>query len=227
MDQRNLWCMKNVFNNNIKKMANLDSMEYFSMFPTIFRYFIMMVLYVLVFSNFTKPYIQFILYMVMFILNFFTIVFVVKDFFSTPMLMKSIYGLFMPNDPSEFNNPYTVFFVAIIVLTGLLFICSLAIILTVFAYGKKTTNDYKSYKMTPTNALFLSQFQMSYFQYIIYLAMFVYFLIFAYVTGPAKKMMFNIACIIFSLIIIFTSVFCMIVSVNFLKIKQYNKQLYE
>jgi len=205
-------------------MSNIDYIEYSTMFPIIFRYIIMAVLYAIIFINFQKPTIQFILFIVVFILNFFTIVFVFKDIFSTQLLIKSMYGQFIPN---ETQNPYICFFIAIILLTGLLFICSFAIILAVFSYGKQSTNDYKSYKMTPTNSLILTQFKTAYNVYIKYLALFVFFIIFAHTTGPTRTLMFNIGCILFSLIIISTSVYCCMASVQFLKIKQYNKQLYE
>lgn len=208
-------------------MANLDSMEYASSFPTIFKYLVMIVLYVMVFLQFKKPYIQFILYMVMLILNFFTVVFLATDMFSVPMLMRSIYGQFIPNDASGFNNPFTVFYVLIIILSGLLSLCSLAIILAVFAYGKKTTNDYKSYKMTSTNTLILSIFQVSYIEYMKYLAIFAFFVVFAHTTGPTRQIMFNIACILLSLLVIAASGYGCLAAVTLLKVKQYNKQLYE
>lgn len=208
-------------------MANSDSMEYYNSFSTIFRYLVLAALYIIVFFQMAKPSIQFILYMLIFILNFFTIVFAVKDMFATPMLFKSIYGQLVPNDPSGMYSPLTIFFIAIIIITGVLFICSLSMILAVFSYGKKTTNDYKSYTMTPINRLILSQFQMAYKEYITYLSIFLFFLIFAHTTGPTRQMMFNIGCVIFSIITVSISIYCLVAAIHFLKIKQYNKQLYE
>lgn len=200
------------------------ALEYSTMFPTIFRYIILGGLYVTMFMNFSKPSIQFILFMVMFILNFLTLVFVLKDMMGTPLLMQSIYGQLPAN--SDFNNGFTMIFIFIMLSTIGLLVASIAIILAVFAYGKKSTNDYTSYTMTPPNALLLSQFESSYYSYVVYLAMFVYFVIFAHTTGPTRNLMFNIACLFFSIVIVFTSVFCCLASVHLLKIKQYKKQLY-
>ena len=201
-----------------------DSLEYTTLFPTLFRYLILGSLFVTVFMNFKKPSIKFILFIILFILNFFTLVFICKDLFSTPLLMQSIYGQLPVN--SELNNGFAMYFVLIILASLGLMIASIAIILAVFSYGKKTTNDYTSYSMTPSNAVLLSQFESSYYSYIIYLAMFIYFIIFAHTTGVTKKLMFNIACLIFSVIIVLTSVFCCLASIEFLKIKQYSGQLY-
>jgi cbb3-type cytochrome oxidase subunit 3 len=128
-----------------------------NMFPTIMRYMIMIILYVIVFTQFKKPTFQFIFFIIVFILNFFTILFLYKEFISTPLLMKSFFEIYTERDPISSRNWATKFFVAIIALTALLFICSLSIILVVFDYGKKTTNDYKSYSMTPLNKKILER----------------------------------------------------------------------
>lgn len=202
-----------------------DSLEYTNLFPTLFRYLILGSLYVSIFMNFKKPSIQFILFIVVFILNFFTLIFISKDLFSTPLLTQAIYGQLPAN--SDFNNGFAMYFVIIILATLGLMIASIAIILAVFSYGKKSTNDYTTYSMTPSNAMLISQFQSSYYSYIIYLAMFVYFVIFAHTTGATKRLMFNIGCLFFSLVVILTSVFCCLASIQFLKIKQNKQQLYE
>lgn len=218
--------MNNVLDNNIQMMENKTAyLEYSNIFPTIFRYLIIAALYVTIFMNFKKPSIQFLLFIAVFILNFFTLVFVFKDLFSTPLLMKAIYNQLPVN--SDYNNSFSLYFIIIILATLGLFICSIAIILSVFSYGKTSTNDYKSYTLTAHNALLLSQFEASYFTYIVYLTMFIFFIIFAHTSGPTKHLMFNIGCLFFSFIIVITSVYCCMASVNFLKIKQYKRQLYE
>lgn len=206
---------------------NYDSIEYSNLFPVIFTYLIIIALYVIVFIYFKKHTIRFILFMILLILNFFTMVFVFRDIFSVQMLKRNMYFQFTPNDTSDYNNPYTIYYVAVVLLTGVLFLCSFSIILAVFSYGKITTNDYKSYKMTSSNEIVLNQFMGVYQTYLIYFALFVYFLIFAHSTGPTKKILYNIACILFSFIAISASVYCCIASVHFLKIKKYRKQLYE
>jgi hypothetical protein len=198
-----------------------------NVFPTVMRYFIMLLLYIIVFTQFKKPNIQFILFIFVFILNFFTVLFLYKEFVSTPLLIKSVYDLYASNDPQDTRNVFTKFFVLIIALTALLFVCSLSIILVVFDYGKKTTNDFKSYVMTPNNSILLDQFKTAFRTYMVYLAIFVFFVIYAHTEGAVKNFMYNIACIILSAIIIITSTYSCIAAVKFLDNKQKHRQLYQ
>jgi hypothetical protein len=202
-------------------------LDFTNIFSTIFRYIVIIFLYGMTFYYIQKPSLKFILYIVMFILNFFTFVFLYKDFFDTPLLKKSIFEQLSPLEKPEFDNWYTKFYITIIFLTGGLFVSSLAIILTVFDYGKKTTNDYKSYSMTPANKIILEKFENIYFLYIRFLAIFVYFIIFAHTTGSLKKFMFNMGCIILTSILIITSVYCCVDSVRFFNVRKHKRQLYE
>ena len=147
-------------------------MDFTSIFPTMFRYIVLAGLYFIAFAQFKNVSIQFILMMVFFILNFFSFVFAARDMLITTELMKNIYGV----SDSEYQNPYVKYFAAIIGLTLILFVCSLSVILAVFDYGKKKTNDYTSYTLTPTNKALMQTFELSYRQYMVYLAIFVYFL---------------------------------------------------
>jgi hypothetical protein len=198
-----------------------------NMFPTIMRYIIMIVLYAIVFIQFKKANIQFILFIIVFILNFFTILFLYKEFVSTPLLIKSFFDLYTEKDPRSSRNWATKFFVIIIVLTALLFIASLSIILVVFDYGKKTTDDFKSYVMTPNNKLLLDQFKTAFRTYMVYLTIFVFFMIYAHTEGAVKTFMFNLASGVLSIILIITSSYCCIAAVQFLNNKKYRRQLYQ
>jgi hypothetical protein len=202
-------------------------MDYSALFPILFRYIVLALLYVIVFANFSKVSIQFLLFMVIMILNFFLVIFVGRDMINSAGLMKAVYGTFTEMDAPEYKNPFVVYFVWIIGLTVLLSVCSISIVLAVFDYGKKTTNDFISYTLTPANTLLINQFEVSYQTYIIYLALFVYFVIFAHTSGPAKVLMFNIACILFSIIIVATSIYSCYISVRFLDNKKYKRQLYQ
>jgi hypothetical protein len=205
-------------------------MDYVSLFPTFLRYIVLAGLYYLVFANYTKVSIQFILFMVIFILNFFTIVFICSDILSTPELVKNLYGLYnkdIDGERYENKNGLVKIFVLIILATALLFVCSFSIILAVFDYGKKKTNDYTSYKMTPVNTELLNNFEYAYHSYLIYLAVFVYIILLSHMTGKSKVIMLNMGCIILSIIIIWTSVYCCYLSANFLNVKKYKKQLYQ
>jgi len=200
---------------------------YANIFPTMFRYIVLGILYTLVFANFTKASIQFILFMVIMILNFFTVVFVARDMIASVDLMKTVYGTYTDRDAPEIKNPYAKYFVGLIGATSLLFVCSISIVLAVFDYGKKNTNDYMSYTLTPSNKLLMEQFEVSYQTYMVYLAIFVYFIIFAHTSGQTKIMMFNLACIALSIIVVSTAIYCCYISVRFLDNKKYRKQLYQ
>ena len=198
-----------------------------NIFPTIMRYMIMLILYVIVFTQLKKPNIQFILFIIVFILNFFTVLFLYKEFISTPLLMKSFFELYTADEPLENRNWMTKFFVIIIALTALLFICSLSIIVVVFDYGKKSTNDFKSYVMTPNNKILLNQFITTFRTYMVYLAIFVFFLVYSHTEGPVKRFMYNFAAVLLSVVLMATSSYCCIAAVRFLDNKKYRRQLYQ
>jgi cbb3-type cytochrome oxidase subunit 3 len=161
--------------------------------------------------------------MVFFILNFFSFIFVARDMLSTTELMKNIYGV----SDSEYQNPYVKYFATIIGLTLVLFLCSLSVVLAVFDYGKKKTNDFTAYTLTPANKSLMQTFELSYRQYMLYLAIFVYFIVFAHTTGTMRTIMLNIACIILSVILLSTSIYCCVVAVDFFNNKKYKRQLYQ
>jgi hypothetical protein len=198
-----------------------------NMFPTVMRYMIMIILYAIVFIQFKKANIQFVLFIVVFILNFFTIMFLYKEFVSTPLLMKSVFDLYTEKDPQSIRNSATKFFVVIIGLTALLFIASLSIILVVFDYGKKSTDDFKSYVMTPNNKILLDQFKTAFRTYMVYLTIFVFFVIYAHTEGAVKTFMFNVASAALSIVLMITSSYCCIAAVQFLNNKKYQRQLYQ
>ena len=219
-----------VFLYDIQNMADSEpstALILTNMFPTIMRYMIMVILYVIVFTQFRKANIQFILFIIIFILNFFTILFLYKEFISTPLLMKSFFEIYTEKDPPSSRNWLTKFFVLIIGLTSLLFICSLSIILVVFDYGKKSTNDFKSYVMTPNNKLLLEQFKTAFRTYMVYLTIFVYFMIYSHTEGAVKKFMFNFASVALSAVLMITSSYCCFAAVRFLDNKKHRKQLYQ
>jgi len=219
-----MWAKKTIKSLSISYMVEFD---YSTLFPTIFRYFVLILLYVIVFANFSKVNIKFILFMVMMILTFFTTIFVGRDMFSSIGLMKAVYGTFMENDPLEYKNPFVFYYVILIGITILLLLCSISMILAVFDYGKKTTSDYMTYRLTPMNSALINDFELSFQTYMIYLSIFIYFIIFAHTQGTTKVLMFNIACILMSIVILYMSVYGCYLSVKFLDNKKYKRQLYQ
>jgi len=77
------------------------------------------------------------------------------------------------------------------------------------------------------NLALINDFELSFQTYMIYLSIFIYFIIFAHTQGTAKVLMFNIACIIMSIIILYMSVYGCYLSVKFLDNKKYKRQLYQ
>lgn len=203
------------------------AMVFSNIFPTLFRYAVLIGLYMFVFKKFTSTTIQFILFIAIFILNFFTLVFLVRDTLATPLLVKSLFDLYTDKDPVENQNIFTKYFMSVIVLTVLLFICSIAIILAVFDYSKKGTNNFQTYTMTPPNVLLLNEFKDNFKVYMKYLAMFVYFIICTYSHGRMKVLLFNIGCLVFTAIILKTSIVCCMKAVKFLDNKKYKRQIYQ
>jgi hypothetical protein len=165
--------------------------------------------------------------MVSLILQFFVIIFACKDIFSTTQLTKAMFDQYSENDPVEERNPLAKFMVFITVLLILLPIASLGMVLAVFDYAKKTTNDYSTYTLTKENEELMSLFQKIYRDYIMYLVILVYFIIFAHTKGTSKMMMFNIGCA--ALIIILTGLagYNIYLAAQFLKVKKSKQQLYQ
>lgn len=210
-------------------MDNVEmKMAALSVFPTIFRYIVLIGLYVLLFTQFKNNSLQFILFIVAFVLNFFSLVFVARDMLFTRQLMKNIYGLYSEgDDKTEFYNPYAKIFVAIVLLTAALFLCSNAIILAVFDYGKKTTNNFNSYTLTPSNADVLKKFKESFRVYIVYACITVFFLVYSHTEGITRQIMFNIGGALLSIVLLIASIYGCVASVRFLRTKQKNRQLYQ
>jgi len=199
-----------------------------TIFPTIFRYVVLLGLYVLVFLKLKKVSLQFILFIIVFILNVFTFVFIVRDMSVTKQLMKNIYGLYKPGDENtSYYNPYAKFFVLIIILTGLLFICTLSIILAVFDYGKKKTKSFTTFTMTPENNDLITKFRDTFRTYMVYLCIFSFYIIQSHSEGPTRQILFNVGGALLSVVLLATSIYCCVAAVRFLKIKQYHKQLYQ
>jgi hypothetical protein len=81
--------------------------------------------------------------------------------------------------------------------------------------------------LTPKNAALMQTFELSYRQYMIYLAMFVYLIIFAHTTGTMRTIMLNVACLLLSIILLSTSIYCCVVAVDFFNNKKHKRQLYQ
>jgi hypothetical protein len=166
----------------------------------VFRYAILVILYIICFLFLYNNSTQFILFIVIFILNFFTIVFLYKDFLSVPELATNLIG------DSENVGPgsmFTKLFVFAILITLTLNIATFGMILAVFDYGRKSTNDYLSYTMTPQNMQLLTEFKGWYYCYMVAIGFFAFFIIYSHTTGRLKLMLQNMIGVILSITVIY------------------------
>ena len=204
------------------EIENNISIEAF--LPGAFRYVILAVLYIICFLYFYNNSTQFIIFIVIFILNFFTIVFLYKDFLSIPNLYESLLG---DSENAVAGSGFTKMFAFAIFITLTLNIATFGMILAVFDYGKKSTNDYLSYTMTPQNMELLKEFKGLYYWYIIFTGFFAFFMIYSHTSGRLKLMLQNIIGIILSIAIITIASYECYLSVKFLNTLLHKRQLYQ
>jgi len=198
-----------------------------NIFPIVARYGILGVLYIIVFFYFKYENIQFILFIVLFILNFFTLVFLGYDFGNSPDLMKYMANPEITFDIIKNNTAFSKIFVFAIVISLLMQICSIAIILSVFDYGKSTLNDYLSHSMTLPNTLILNRSIQLYKYSFIILFVFAYTVLFSYSTEKVRNSLLNIGGIISTMAILAMTSYNIYLSTEFLKTRQKHQQLYE
>jgi hypothetical protein len=202
------------------KIEDNIKMELF--LPGIFRYAVLFTLYMMCFFYIYNNSTQFILFIVIFILNFFTILFLYKDFLSIPELSDSLFG-----ESEVMGNTFTKLFTFAIVITLTLNIATFGMILAVFDYGKKSTNDYLSYTMTPQNVKLLTEFKEWYYRYMIYLGFLAFFVAYSHTTGKLKIMLQNIIGTMLSIAIIVISSYECYLAVKFLDNLLHKRQLYQ
>lgn len=195
-------------------------------FGIMFRYAILVFLYILTFVYISTNSVQFIMYIALFILNFFLIVFLFKDLLSNAAIAKAMY-----QSPIAFNfgEPYGMIkiFITIIFLALVMQIVSISMVLVVFDYGKTTTNNYLSYEMTPPNMKIIITFKEMIMWTTILIAIMSYILILSCAEGKMKGFILNIMGVGLSIITLIVASYGIYVSTNFLKIKEKGQQLYQ
>jgi hypothetical protein len=192
---------------------------------TIFRYAILCFLYAVIFINFYNVSTQFIFTIILFILNFFTIVFLFKDIFSIEQISKNLFSQYLPTDVEY--NPITKLFIFAIGITLLLNIASLAIVISVFDYGKKSTNMLASYTMTRKNTETMGYIITMFKRYVYAVFVFAFLVVYTGVSAPVQRMMYNIAGTGLSIALVGLSTYLCIYSVDFLNVRTYRMQLYQ
>jgi hypothetical protein len=199
-----------------------DNIQMGEFLPGVFRYIVLAVLYVISFLYIRNNSTQFIIFIVAFILNFFTIIFLVRDFISVPDLSDSLLV-----DSAKDGSGFTKLFAFAIIITLVLNIATFGIVLAVFDYGKKSTNNYLSYTMTPQNMELMDELKSLYFWYMLFIGFFAFFIIYSHVSGRLKLVLQNFIGIILSCLIIVIASYNCSLAVKFLGNLRHKRQLYQ
>lgn len=199
----------------------MDSSTIFkTTFDILFRYAVLILMFTISFFTIMKNYTtQFIMFIVLFILNFFGSVFVIRDI------------LFLPNFYMAFASPsmssYLTFFTFALVVTVLAHFCSLSIILAVFDYGKKSKYDFRVKKMSEKNTKILTDFKKIFISSTALVGLLAFLLVYKHVSPEIQELMFKIISTMISLALLGMIGYELFLSVQFLKTKQHHNPLYQ
>jgi hypothetical protein len=196
-------------------------------FPVIFRYIVLVVIFFLIFFFFKDKSTQFILFIVVFIVNFFTIVFLYRDLLATN-LVSSFFDPSMTLNLQESNSVFVKIFIGTIFSTLLLQVCSIAIMLVVFDYGKRSTNNYYTPVMTAQNTNILNEYIAWLKWYFIAIGFFAYVIAVSYTKNERiRNIIINLGCILPAGFLLGSSIYGTMLAVKFLDNKKYKRALYK
>ena len=206
-----------------KDMASIKVTEYF---PILFRYVIILVIYFYVFYFFKENTMRFILFIVVFILNFFTIIFLYRDLIATN-LISNIFHPSLSLSIQKDNSVFVKIFVFSIFSTLLLQVCSISIMLVVFDYGKDLTNNFYTSTMTDSNTEIVNKYIYWLKWYFIIIGIFAYVMAMSYTKNARiKNILINTGLLLPSGFVIGSATYGTILAVEFLKNKKYHRSLY-
>lgn len=206
--------------------ANSMATYYQSVFPTFFRYVILIVLYVFAFLYVFNNSSQFIVFILLFILNFFGGVFVLRDIFvNNGVLVK----LMDPGSTMSLlaDPPFLLKMFMTALVIGILsqFIC-LVILIVVFDYGKKGPTNFTVYKMSAYNNLLLYKFKQFFISSTALIGLLAFLILYNYSDTLTKNLMRNLLCTGTSLSILGIIGYQLFLVVEFLKTKKHRAPLY-
>jgi uncharacterized oligopeptide transporter (OPT) family protein len=206
------------------KLPQIKSIDFL---PVIFRYIVLVVIFFLIFFFFKNKSTQFILFIVVFIVNFFTIVFLYRDLLATNLVSSFFYPS-MTLNLQESNSIFIKIFIGTIFSTLLLQVCSIAIMLVVFDYGKRSTNNYYTPVMTDQNTNILNQYIELLKWYFIIIGIFAYVIAISYTKNEKiRNILINIGCLLPAGFILGSSIYGTVLAVKFLDNKKYRRALYK
>jgi glucan phosphoethanolaminetransferase (alkaline phosphatase superfamily) len=209
----------------IKKGNVIEFIKPTEYFPILFRYVILIVFYFYVFYFFRENSMRYILFIIVFILNFFTIVFLYRDLIGTGLVSNILTPSFSFNIQRE-SGVFVKLFIFILFATLLLQLCSLSIILAVFDYGKNLTKNFYTSTMTDSNKEIMDKYIDWLKWYFIMIGMFVYAIAVSYSSDRIKNILVNVGLFIPSGVILGCSIYGIMLAVQFLDNKKYNRSLY-
>jgi len=210
-----------------------------SMMGIFFRYIPLISLYTIclffIFNNAT----QYILFICLLVLSIFGTIFIIRDLFTIERIYSCIFGVgsnsnAAPCDDSSAN--FLKLFMFSLVIGCFSQIISLSIILSVFDYGRqKFTHNFIVKQMSGFNQSLLYNFKQLFISGSAIILILAYLMAFSYGLNQQIAMsleyisydlMRKIGCSLLSLAILGITAYEIYLSVQFLKIKQHNAQLY-
>lgn len=211
----------------ISKDKTFDMAKYYqTAFPTFFRYIILILLYVFSFIYVFKNPSQFIVFILIFILNFFGALFVLRDIFVNKGVLIQLFNpgstMSLLGDPPILLKAYLF---ALIVGILAQVVC-LIIIIVVFDYGKKSRTNFTVYKMSSANNFTLYQFKQFFISSTALIGLLTFLILFNYSDEITRNLLRNLLCIGTSLSILGIIGYELFLVVQFLKTKQHRAPLY-
>lgn len=196
-------------------------------FPIAFRYFVLFGIFYFIFTYFKIKTLQFLLFIAIFIANFFTIVFLFHDFISAN-LVSGVFSASNSFSLQENNGVFIKIFIGVIFGTLILQFSSLAIMIAVFDYGKKSTNSYYTATLTDGNANIVSNYIRFNWIYFICMAVFTYVIVITNIKNERiRNIVVNIGCFIPTAFLLGCSIYSTVLAVKFLDNKKYKRSLYK
>jgi hypothetical protein len=206
------------------KSNTINTTEYF---PTIFRYIVLVIILFFIFFFLKKKSTQFILFIVIFIVNFFTIVFLCRDLIATNVV-SSLFDPSMSLNLQQGNGIYVKIFIGTLLLTLLLQVASIAIIIVVFDYGKNETNNFYTSVLTDQNTSIIRKYILWLNMYFVCAFIFAYIIAVSYMKNEKlRNILINIGCIAPVAFLLGSSIYGTILAVEFLDNKKYKRAIYK
>jgi len=155
------------------------------------------------------------------------VLFLFRDLLSIETLMRALFNPEFNLDFTSDNSSYVKIFVFVILITLLLQFCGAAVVIAVFDYGKKSTNDFNTYQLTLPNTLIMSSYKKILEYFMIFVFLFSYVIIVTYSTGKIKNIILNVSGILFSVLLLVLAPYSMYLAVEFLKNKKARRDIYQ